>query len=106
MEGGPCSRPSFFMERKDLSSKTVGVFINLVMSSGSGFKNALISFVLVGAFGMLIRYIFGGESNRSAINEIFMDVVHVLWWIIRYILLPVIIISLIAAAFPGKDNKK
>ncbi|PCJ94931.1 MAG: hypothetical protein COA50_11150 [Flavobacteriaceae bacterium] len=79
-------------------------FVYLVMSSSSGLKGAFIGLFVVGLIGMIIRYLFGGDGNRSVINEIFLDVLSVFWWIIRYILLPLFIISLIALAF--QDKKK
>ena len=65
------------------------------MSSSSGLKGAFIGFVVVGLIGLIIRYIFI-ESSKLQINEMFLDIFDVVWWIIRYILLPLYIIGLIA----------
>lgn len=74
------------------------------MSSSSGLKGAFIGFVVVGLIGMLIRYLFGGDGNRSEIHQMFLDVLRVFWWIIRYIIFPLCIIGIIALAF--QDKKK
>lgn len=74
------------------------------MSSSSGLKGAFIGFIVLGLIGMIIRYLFGGDGNKSEIHQIFLDVLSVFWWIIRYILLPLFIIGLIGLAF--QDKKK
>lgn len=76
------------------------------MSADSSLKKAFISFVVVGLLGLLFRYVFGGDGNRSKIHEMFLDVLDFFYWVFLYILLPLIALGLIGILIKGAKGTK
>lgn len=67
----------------------------LNMSTDSELKGGCIKFLVVGALLMLIRYCADIGSAKSDTEGMLMTVFGWLWWGIKYIVVPIIVIGLL-----------